>query len=95
MTHQGDGISQQISFIHALTRHLLHIPDADAQHILIAVLPRWDGWKVRVSYAGFYLETECPHLSDALKQLVQDLTARVSTQLEEGTKLLGRNDHST
>jgi hypothetical protein len=86
----SNGIDNAISFAHALTKHLLHVPEEDAQHILIAVLPRGDAWKVRVSYAGFFLEQEAMTLDDAIGAVVGSLTARVAHQLEEGSKLLGK-----
>lgn len=86
----SDGVDNAISFTHALTKHLLHVSDDDAQHILIAVVPRDGAWKVRVSYAGFFQEMEAPTLSEALDAMVGNLTARVSGQLEEGMKLLGK-----
>jgi hypothetical protein len=86
----SNGIDNAISFAHALTKHLLHVPEEDAQNILIAVLPRGAAWKVRVSYAGFFLEQEAPTLDDAIGAVVGSLTARVHHQLEEGAKLLGK-----
>lgn len=88
----SSGIDNAISFAHALTKHLLHVPEEDAQNILIAVLPRGDAWKVRVSYAGFCLEQEAATLDDAIGAVVGSLTARVSIQLEEGMKLLGMSE---
>lgn len=85
-----NGIDNAISFAHALTKHLLHVPEDDAQNIIIAVLPRGDAWKVRVSYAGFFLEQEAPSLDDAIGAVVGSLTARVSNQLEDGMRLLGK-----
>jgi hypothetical protein len=86
----SDSVGNAISFAHALTKQLLHVSEADAQNILIAVLPRGDSWKIRVSYNGFNLEKEAPDLHEVLGEVVGSLTASVSQQLEEGAKLLGQ-----
>ena len=86
----SEGISNALSFAHALTKHLLHVPEHDAQHVFIGVVPRGDSWKVRVTYAGFFIEQEAPTLDEAIGAVVGDLTARVANQLEEGAKLLGK-----
>ncbi len=88
----SNSVGNAISFAHALTKHLLHIPEHDAQHVFIGVVPRGDSWTVRVSYSGFLLEETAPTLDDAMEAVVGSLTASVSTQLEEGAKLLGKNE---
>lgn len=87
---ESDGPDNAISFIHALTKHLLHVPDTESQNIFIGVQPNGGAWKVRVSYSGFVKEVEAPKLSEALNDLVAILTAETATQLEEGAKLLGQ-----
>jgi hypothetical protein len=87
-------ISNAISFAHALTKQLLHVPDSAAHSILIAVLPRTNGtrssWTVRVSYADFSLVQEAETLDDAIGAVVGSLTQSVAQQLEEGQKLLAQ-----
>lgn len=90
----SEAISNAISFAHALTKHLLHVPDSAAHMILIAVLPRTNGtrasWTVRVSYGDFTLVQEAETLDDAIGAVVGSLTASVATKLEEGQKLLSQ-----
>lgn len=83
-------VDNAISFTHALTKHLLHVPNEDAPHILIAVLPLGETWKVRVTYRGFHIESSGTTLTESLEKIIEDLTARVSAQLDEGVKLLNR-----
>lgn len=87
-------ISNAISFAHALTKQLLHVPSGSAHSILIAVLPQMSagmpGWTVRVSYADFAKMTQAEKLEDALDALVSSLTNEVAKQLEDGQKLLAQ-----
>lgn len=88
-------VSNALSFIHALTRQLLHVPDSSAHQILIAVLPPMKArapacWTVRVSYADFTQMTQSEKLEEALNALVSSLTNAVSKQLEDGAKLLAQ-----
>ncbi len=86
----SDEVANAISFTHALTKQLLHVPDHAADNILIAVIPREKMWTVRVQYAQFSASTEAETLRDALDEMVSVLTTSVTQQLEDGAKLLNK-----
>lgn len=87
-----DEMPQQLSFIHALTKHLLNVPESRASEIFIAVHPcgpRGDKWLVKVIHERMdVISTAADKLSEALSTLVELLTEQVAKKLEEGTKLL-------
>jgi len=84
----SDSVGNAFSFIHALTKHLFHIPEDQASEIFIGVQPRGERWRVRVTHPSFFMEEEAEKLSEALDTMVEKLTAKVTTKLEEGAKLL-------
>jgi len=85
-------VDAEISFIHALTKHLFNIPEDQAQEIFIGVQPRGERWRVRVTSPSFFMEEEAEKLSEALGTMVEKLTAKVTAKLDEGAKLLGQTE---
>jgi len=83
-------IQRKLGFIHALSKHLLHVNDIDAQNLFVGVQPLGNGWRVQVSFSGFLLEKKALDLSDALEQALQHLMEGVSKRLEEGAQLLNK-----
>lgn len=80
-------VQRTLSNIHAVARHLLNVESEDEQ-LYVGVTPSGVSWKVVVSYQGFRTVKSAAKLGDALDQMLQDLTSRVSRKLDEGMRIV-------